>query len=84
MRTIGDEHILSKWQKFSTGNKPTTSANDSNRVLEKKCKKSQVNDSKHALKKKHKQSQVVDRFYIVLFSTLKQTHCTHMWFYMSD
>ena len=22
--------------------------------------------------------------YIVLFSTLEQTHCTHMWFYMSD
>ena len=22
--------------------------------------------------------------YIVLFSALEQTHCTHMWFYMSD
>ena len=78
MLTIVDEHILSKRQKLSTGNKPTTSVNDSNRVLEKKCKKSRVNDSKHVLKKRRKQSQVVDRFYIVLFSTLKQTHCTHM------
>jgi len=26
---------------------------------------------------------VVAHFYIVLFSTLKQTHCAHMWFYMS-
>ena len=26
----------------------------------------------------------VDRFYIVLFSTLKQTHCACMWFYISD
>ena len=25
-----------------------------------------------------------DRFYIVLFSALKQTHCAHMWCYMSD
>ena len=25
-----------------------------------------------------------DCFYIALFSTLKQTHCAHMWFYMSD
>ena len=25
-----------------------------------------------------------DRFYIVLFSALEQTHCTRMWFYMSD
>ena len=27
---------------------------------------------------------VVDRFYIVLFSVLEQTHCTRMWFYMSE
>ena len=25
-----------------------------------------------------------DCFYIVLFSALEQTHCTRMWFYMSD
>ena len=25
-----------------------------------------------------------DCFYIVLFSSLEQTHCAHMWFYMSD
>ena len=27
---------------------------------------------------------IIDCFYIVLFSTLKQTHCTRMWFYMSE
>ena len=27
---------------------------------------------------------VVDHFYIVLFSTLKQTYCACMWFYISD
>ena len=26
----------------------------------------------------------VDRFSIALFSALEQTHCTRMWFYMSD
>ena len=25
-----------------------------------------------------------DRFYIALFSTLEQTHCARMWFYMND
>ena len=25
-----------------------------------------------------------DHFYIALFSTLKQTHCARMWFYMSE
>ena len=27
---------------------------------------------------------VVDRFYTALFSALEQTHCTRMWFYMSE
>ena len=27
---------------------------------------------------------VVDHFYIALFSTLEQTHCARMWFYMSE
>ena len=27
---------------------------------------------------------IIDRFYIALFSTLEQTHCTHMWLYMSE
>ena len=27
---------------------------------------------------------IIDRFYIALFSTLEQTHCTRMWFYMSE
>ena len=27
---------------------------------------------------------IIDHFYIALFSALKQTHCTHMWFYMSE
>ena len=27
---------------------------------------------------------VVDCFYIALFSALEQTHCTHMWFWISD
>ena len=27
---------------------------------------------------------IVDRFYIALFSALEQTHCAHMWFYMSE
>ena len=25
-----------------------------------------------------------DCFYVALFSTLEQTHCAHMWFYMND
>ena len=35
MLTIVDEHILSKQQKLSTGNKWTTWVNDSNHVLKK-------------------------------------------------
>ena len=27
---------------------------------------------------------IIDRFYIALFSALKQTHCTRMWFYISE
>ena len=27
---------------------------------------------------------IVDCFYIALFSTLEQTHCARLWFYMSD
>ena len=27
---------------------------------------------------------IIDRFYIALFSALKQTHCACMWFYMSE
>ena len=27
---------------------------------------------------------IIDHFYIVLFSTLEQTHCARMWFYMSE
>ena len=27
---------------------------------------------------------IIDRFYIALFSTVEQTRCTRMWFYMSE
>ena len=39
------------------------------------------------LKKRRKNLKivvVVDCFYITLFSALDQTHCTHMWFWISD
>ena len=27
---------------------------------------------------------IIDHFYIALFSAFKQTHCAHMWFYVSE
>ena len=27
---------------------------------------------------------IINHFYIALFSTLEQTHCARMWFYMSE
>ena len=27
---------------------------------------------------------IIDRFYLALFTALEQSHCTRMWFYMSE